>query len=82
MLHINKPVVTIRGTGSIPRVNESVLVDPIDHPSSLVSNRGFAYTSPIIQITLDGFETLNTIYVPVATIESRNQEHHTPGFAD
>lgn len=50
------------------RVGESAYVLPLDHPSRLVSNRGWARTSPVTKITPGGngptFTTQNTEYRP------------------
>lgn len=41
-------------------------VIPLNHPSALVRNGGWAHTSPVLRINPDGsFETQNHIYVPM-----------------
>lgn len=44
------------------RIGKGYVVCPIDHPSYLVSNNAPAFTSRVIKINDDGFETMNTIY--------------------
>ena len=43
-------------------VGKGVFVKPSDYPSDLVSNTGWALTKRVIEITEDGFETMNAIY--------------------
>lgn len=50
-----------------PKVGESAIVFPFDHPDSeRVSNRDYAITSEVVKVNEDGsFETLNSKYIPV-----------------
>ncbi len=44
-------------------VGSGAFVHPINHPnSSRVSNTKFVFTSPVVALLPDGFETINTIY--------------------
>mgnify|MGYP006959942198 CR=1 FL=1 len=45
--------------------NRNARVYPIDHPSDLVSNYELAFTSTVIAVNGDDFETLNTKYIGV-----------------
>lgn len=45
------------------RLGCSAIVKPIDHPSRLVSNQKPVITSKVIALSIDGFETENTMYV-------------------
>lgn len=44
------------------QVGQPAFVYPIDHPSSLVSNKSLVRTSPVVKSYPSGFETENTIY--------------------
>lgn len=47
-------------------LGHSALVTPTNHPDTeRVTNTTWAYTSPVVKINTNGFETLNSIYVKV-----------------
>ena len=48
-----------------PQEGKIAFVVPVDHPSSRVSNKGMVATSLVVEVTDDGFETLNTVYVRI-----------------
>lgn len=58
----------------------AVVADVLNHPSSIVSNRHPVYTSEVIAITDDGFETKNTKYVKVKEGEVVKREPKYDGF--
>lgn len=58
-----KPVVKYRASLLDIVVGLPALVEPIDHPSPLVTNTKPVYTSNVVGITPRGFETENTVYV-------------------
>ena len=60
---MNKPTVHYKPKSYCITVGEPALIQPLDHPSPLVSNTHFARTSKVLKITETGFETKNTIYV-------------------
>jgi len=59
----HKPVVHYRShPDSYLKVGERAYVLPIDHPSPLVSNTKMVFTSRVVSLNSEGFETMNTIY--------------------
>lgn len=61
---MTKPTVRYTAVAEL-KIGYGTWIWPVDHPSSLVSNKGVATTSPVLKIEAGGkFETENTIYVP------------------
>jgi hypothetical protein len=52
-----------------PVVGKSVIVKTVDHPSPLVSNTKHVLTSPVVSVNDDGFETQNSIYVALRSVD-------------
>lgn len=62
-----KPIVMYKrlADSSVLQVGQRAAIEPLDHPSPLVSNGKLADTSPIVRLHKGGvFETRNTIYTP------------------
>ena len=62
-----KPVVKYRPSkNDVIRVGHSAYIHPVNHPSALVSNTKFVFTSTVKELFNDGqFETENTLYQPI-----------------
>jgi hypothetical protein len=60
---MKKPIVRYRQALLEIVLGRPALIEPIDHPSELVSNTTSAWTSDVVGLTLGGFETRNTQYV-------------------
>jgi len=65
-----KPVVTFTDIHRKPRVGQSAIVKPVDHPSNLVSNERLVITSHVTRVNkhTGEFETENTLYVPATKL--------------
>lgn len=63
VMNMKKPIVRYRQALVEVVLGRPALVEPIDHPSELVSNNKPVWTSDVVGITLGGFETRNTQYV-------------------
>lgn len=60
---MTKPTVRFKDLKTKPQIGKSMVCFPLDHPASdRVSNTKLIITSPVVALTDDGFETLNTIY--------------------
>lgn len=67
MTDINKPVVRYKRLppGTVLHEGQGAVIEPIDHPSELVSNTKPVLTSRVVKLHFAGaFETMNTMYVP------------------
>jgi len=61
---MNKPTVRYKNhPKNYIKVGDGAVIQPIDHPSHLVSNSTWVRTSDVLKVTDKGFETHNTIYV-------------------
>jgi hypothetical protein len=64
-----KPIVNYSWLAADPVVGGRALLRPVNHPSPHITNGERVLTSTIVSVMDDGegFETLNTVYVPLET---------------
>ena len=67
MSHPEKATVQYACLHTVPEVGHHVVLVPVDHTSPFVSNYRPATTSKVVRVGENGeFETMNTIYKPMA----------------